>query len=244
MVSFVIISLLCWRASFVFAHEVVFTRGTRRATSYRETHTKPGDDEDSDGYRCTVYGTTDNPKYPWCPIGGDSGRCTVRGTTDTPLYPWCPEGVGEEDSTDDYAPDGEIGDDKYEYDDSKDCVAISDGSASTTDLEHSLYQIDLALEIDGDVTATLARLEDFLQEYIATDLAGCNDNQDRGVEIQNVVFDIVEDTKSGMFDCELIFLDGLVCKHISFLHILFRIMIFRALLCRLHKCGCVGGHLL
>jgi hypothetical protein len=218
MVSFVISSLLYWMAavSVVFAQDASLSgtpplsipRGTRRrAEVYRLIRVKHSDDDDSDDstpdviYRCTVYGTTDTPEYPWCPEGGDIDRCTVRGSTDTPFYPWCPEGVGEEndDSTDDYAPDGDIGDDKYDYDDTKDCPAIAEGSATTADWEHSRYQIDLALEIDGDVADTLARLEVFLQEYIATDLAGCNDNKERGVEIQNVVFDVVEDTKSGTF---------------------------------------------
>jgi hypothetical protein len=141
-------------------------------------------------------------------------RCTIRGTTDTPMYPWCPQGAendndddeedaeldDEEDSEldDDYA--GISGDDQIDYDGTKDCPSIATGTASTTASDYSMmtYQIDLALEIDGDVAETLARLEDFLQEYIATDLAGCNDAKDRGVEIQNVVFDVVEDTDSGM----------------------------------------------
>jgi hypothetical protein len=232
MVSFVTVvsSLVYWTAavSVVFAMDTSLSgspplsiqRGThRRVEVFREAHAKRPDDDDSDDstpdsiYRCTVFGTTDTPEYPWCPEGKDIDRCTVRGTTDTPMYPWCPDGVGEEndDSTDDYAPnDDAIGDDRHDYDETKDCAAIAKGSASTADWEHSRYQIDLALEIDGDVAETLSRLEVFLQEYIATDLAGCNDNKDRGVEIQNVVFDVSEDTKSGMF--QFISVDIVVCR--------------------------------
>lgn len=216
----VAVTLVCAQAASLSASPPLsIQRGTRRVVEvYREIHTKGPDDDDSDdstpdtAYRCTVYGTTTTPEYPWCPEGGDSGRCTVRGTTDTPIYPWCPEGVGEEsdDATDDYAPDGDIGDDEYDYDGSKDCAAIAEGTASTDEWEYSRYQIDLALEIDGDVAETLARLETFLQEYIATDLAGCNDGKDRGVDIQNVLFDVVEDKKSGML--------GVTSVDISFLY--------------------------
>ena len=51
------------------------------------------------------------------------------------------------------------------------------------------------------MVATLHRLQVFLQTYIAADLAGCGDvTIDTGdADVQNVVFEIVEDTSSGTF---------------------------------------------
>jgi hypothetical protein len=100
-------------------------------------------------------------------------------------------------ANDDYG-SGHGGDDIIPYD--KDCEAIRSGSEiSATEYVHLLtYQIDLALEIDGDIGDTLARLEKFLQMNIATDLAGCNLDSTvaTDVDLQYVLFDVSEDTES------------------------------------------------
>jgi hypothetical protein len=104
---------------------------------------------------------------------------------------------------DDYGSDNSMIDDTVSYD--KDCTAIASGSPiSTEEYDHQVtYQIDLALEIDGDVTETLARLEEFLQMHIATDLAGCNKNDGTSaspkVDIQYVLFDVEEDSESSKY---------------------------------------------
>ena len=146
------------------------------------------------------------------PTADEIFRCTERGSTGTPIYPLCPEGFPEGDDSDDAATvedDDEdaadddyasttAGDDAISYD--KDCEAIRSGSEiSANEYVHKLtYQIDLALEIDGDIAETLARLEEFLQTNIATDLTGCNPDSAvaSDVDLQYVLFDVIEDTKS------------------------------------------------
>ena len=108
----------------------------------------------------------------------------------------------DEAADDDYASD-DAGDDAISYD--KDCEAIRLGSnISANEYAYQLsYQIDLALEIDGDIAETLARLEEFLQMNIATDLAGCNPDSivSSDVDLQYVSFDVAEDTKSSESNC-------------------------------------------
>lgn len=139
-------------------------------------------------------------------------RCTERGSTGTPIYPLCPEGFpegGDDDDGDDAAADDDYasidaGDDVISYD--KDCEAIRSGTEiSANEYVHQLtYQIDLALEIDGDIAETLSRLEEFLQMNIAADLTGCNPNSTvaADVDLQYVLFNVSEDTESSMcFGC-------------------------------------------
>ena len=153
---------------------------------------KEGDDDDTD----------DHP----IPTADIVYRCTERGTTNTPIYPFCPEGFpdrdDDEDIDDDYG-SGDMGDDAVSYD--KDCEAVRSGSEiSANDYVYQLtYQIDLALEIDGDVAETLARLEEFLQMNIATDLTGCNSDSAVSVDVdlQHVLFDVEEDTESSECIC-------------------------------------------
>lgn len=179
------------------------------------------DDDDDDAHGnddLTDDDTTDDHPIP---TADEIFRCTERGSTGTPIYPLCPEGFpeggddddeGDDDddddvgvgddvvmADDDYA-SHDISDDAISYD--KDCEAIRSGSEiSASEYMHQLtYQIDLALEIDGDIEETLARLEDFLQMNIATDLAGCNANtgstNHSDVDLQYVLFDVSEDTES------------------------------------------------
>jgi hypothetical protein len=110
----------------------------------------------------------------------------------------------EDDHTadDDYA-SIHAGDDVISYD--KDCEAIRLGyNISANEYIYQLtYQIDLALEIDGDIDETLTRLEEFLQANIATDLAGCNPNSVAlsEVNLQYVLFGVAEDTASSESNC-------------------------------------------
>ena len=147
--------------------------------------------------------TDDHPS----PTADEIFRCTERGSVGTPIYPFCPEGFpeGDDDDTadDDDAADDDYasplaGDDAISYD--KDCEAIRSGSEiSANEYVHQLtYQIDLSLEIDGDIAETLTRLEEFLQMNIATDLAGCNPDSTitSDVDLQYVLFDVSEDTES------------------------------------------------
>ncbi len=157
-----------------------------------EDEEEEGDDDDTD----------DHP----IPTADIIYRCTERGTTNTPIYPFCPEGFpdkdDDEDVDDDYG-NGDMGDDTISYD--KDCEAVRLGSEiSATEYVYRLtYQIDLALEIDGDVAETLARLEEFLQMNIATDLTGCNPDSAVSVDVdlQHVLFDVAEDTESSECIC-------------------------------------------
>ena len=113
--------------------------------------------------------------------GGSSGPvlCTVRGSTNNPTYPWCPEDM-------DIYPD-------------QDCYDIANGDGPT-DGSVAQFRVDFALEIDGDVVETLERIEDYLQRELATDLAGCGgEDDDENNVIDNVIFDVVEDTDSGRF---------------------------------------------
>lgn len=127
-------------------------------------------------------GSTDDDGSDVTTLG--SFRCTERGTTDSPRYPWCPE------------------------DNEKNCAAIAQGLAAGGD-ETETYLVDFALEIDGDVTTTLARVEAFLQEHVATDLAGCGHYSfyTGKADIQSVTFEVVEDSESGKSKSEY------VCYH-------------------------------
>lgn len=120
--------------------------------------------------------------------------------------------VNDDDDVDDIEDDAAVdddygsnhaGDDVISYD--KDCEAIRLGfNISANEYVYQLsYQIDLALEIDGDIVETLARLEEFLQMNIATDLAGCNPNSvvSSEVDLQYVLFDVTEDTESSESKC-------------------------------------------
>jgi hypothetical protein len=95
--------------------------------------------------------------------GGGAGtfRCTVPGSTDYPSYPWCPPGVGPvvDTSSDD-------DDDYYNNDD-------DDGTSTAPSYDGvQNYVVDFALIIDGDVAATLARIEAYLNDDLAGFLAG------------------------------------------------------------------------
>jgi hypothetical protein len=131
-------------------------------------------------------------------------RCTVKGTTDHPKYPWCPDDVGGEDEPDDKPSTGDDTsdgnqDEKTSQPQDAGCAAIADGKGPT-DADSENYVIDMALKIDGDVTETLQRIEDFLQSTVAAQLAGCDPSHKPPVDgIVNVVFDVKEDTKSGTF---------------------------------------------
>lgn len=113
------------------------------------------------------------------------------------------DGNEDDDAADDDYASNHAGDDVISYD--KDCEAIRLGSnISTNEYVYQLsYQIDLALEIDGDIVETLARLEEFLQMNIATDLAGCNPDSvvSSEVDLQYVLFDVAEDTQSSESTC-------------------------------------------
>ena len=122
----------------------------------------------------------------------------MRGTTDSPRYPWCP--LHHDDDDEDQTPDND--DEIYVEPEvsAKDCLAIADGSALTDSYEVESYLVDFSLEIDGDTAETLARIEAFLQEYVATDLAGCNSDyspKTGSADVQNVMIDIMQDTYSG-----------------------------------------------
>lgn len=95
-------------------------------------------------------------------------KCTVKGTTERPRYPWCPETV--------------------------DCAAIAEGTAATAFYDVESYSVDFTVEIDGDVSATLHRIVVFLQQYVATDLAGCNSYYHGPGNIDNVVFEVASDS--------------------------------------------------
>jgi hypothetical protein len=82
------------------------------------------------------------------------------------------------------------------------CDAIAAGIAST-DLDVVNFSIDFLVVITGNVEETLQRIEQFLQQNVATALAGCADT-DTGRRLQadanivNVKFDVEEDAvKSG-----------------------------------------------
>jgi hypothetical protein len=76
------------------------------------------------------------------------------------------------------------------------CDAIAAGTASTADLEVVNFSVDFLVVIDEDVEETLERMEQFLQQSIATGLAGCIDTRRRlqdAATIVNVKFDVEED---------------------------------------------------
>jgi hypothetical protein len=183
----------------ITASENIRMIGTGNSNGDDEDDVDNDDDSDDDN-------TDDHP----VPTADEVFRCTERGSTGTPIYPFCPEGFpeGTDDNTaddddaadDDYA-SHQTGDDVISYD--KDCEAISSGSEiSANEYVHKLtYQIDLALEIDGDIADTLNRLEEFLQMNIATDLTGCNPDSTvtSDVDLQYVLFDVSEDTESSEY---------------------------------------------
>ena len=114
--------------------------------------------------------------------------CTVRGSTDNPTYPWCP--------------------DDYGYDEC-DAIAYGDGP---TDGDLAQFRIDFVLEVEGDLVATLERIEQYLQHYLAPALAGCYDENDSSTVIDNVIFTVVEDTESGKLMSAVLFcVDGQDC---------------------------------
>jgi hypothetical protein len=115
------------------------------------------------------------------------------------------EDEDEVEVTDDYA-SHPAGDDMISYDIDCDAIALGTPISNTSLYDYQLiYQIDLALEIDGNTAETLQRLEDFLQSIIATDLTGCNGDDGTtnatAVHLQYVLFDVAEDTVSGMYGC-------------------------------------------
>lgn len=93
--------------------------------------------------------------------GAGSFRCTVPGTTDYPAYPWCPPGVGPVVDTSD---DDDDDNNSYNDDDGTSTAPSYDGVQN--------YVVDFALIIDGDVAATLARIEAYLNDDLAAFLAG------------------------------------------------------------------------
>jgi hypothetical protein len=75
------------------------------------------------------------------------------------------------------------------------CNAIAAGTAST-DFDAVNFSVDFLILVTGNVQETLVRLEQFLQQNVATVLAGCTDTRRRlqeAADIVNVKFDVEED---------------------------------------------------
>jgi hypothetical protein len=76
------------------------------------------------------------------------------------------------------------------------CNAIAAGTAATTDLEVVNFSVDLLVVMTGNVEETLERIEQFLQQNVATVVAGCTNTRRRlqdAANIVNVKFDVEED---------------------------------------------------
>jgi hypothetical protein len=79
---------------------------------------------------------------------------------------------------------------------SPNCNAIAAGTAST-DFDAVNFSVDFLIVVTGNVPETLVRMEQFLQQNVATVLAGCTDTTRRrlqeAADIVNVKFDVKED---------------------------------------------------
>jgi hypothetical protein len=80
---------------------------------------------------------------------------------------------------------------------SPNCNAIAAGTAST-DFDAVNFSVDFLIVVTENVPETLVRMEQFLQQNVATVLAGCTDTTRRrrlqeAADIVNVKFDVKED---------------------------------------------------
>jgi hypothetical protein len=75
------------------------------------------------------------------------------------------------------------------------CNAIAAGTA-TTNFDAVNFSVDFLILITGNVPETLVRMEQFLQQNVATVVAGCTDTRRRlqeAADIVNVKFDVEKD---------------------------------------------------
>jgi hypothetical protein len=74
------------------------------------------------------------------------------------------------------------------------CNAIAAGTAST-DFDAVNFSVDFLILMTGNIPETLVRMEQFLQQNVATVLAGCTDTRRRlqeAADIVNVKFGVTE----------------------------------------------------
>ena len=76
--------------------------------------------------------------------------------------------------------------------DAEDCQAIRQGQGPITGQSQS-YTLNFILILNEAVDTSLQNLEDFLQQVVASNLAGCV-SRAAGPGIANAVFDVYEDS--------------------------------------------------
>ena len=100
------------------------------------------------------------------------------------------------------------------------CDAIGEGIAGT-DYPMAQYKVDFTLKITRSKEGVIERFENFLQRDVAPELAGCpslGSAQGESSSIQNVVFDVQDDTFEGMSQAKQYF--GALCPGMSNLFLL------------------------